>query len=263
VKKIVELIRQYGKLPEEPFPIVLFGSSNTAVNFGSRGRLTWGEWIHRALRLQAGMNFKVINSGIGGDTTRDLLNRIRRDVLYYRPKAVILTVGGNDCSRDLGLETYRSNLYRLVEILEDHGILPVLQTYYVPDYSAFHSQVPGKDARVRREFPMYMEAVRQVAAERGLGLIDLYRYFEPLYREDLALYKTLMIDDMHLSYVGNYAVASVVARQLGLGQLPMPEDIAGELSFVLGELDRYNGTGEPSGPASADPTGGADSDASR
>lgn len=233
-------IEKYKKLTEEPFPIVLFGSSNTAANYGSRGRHNWGEWLHRVLRINTGMNFKVINSGIGGDTTVKLLARINRDVLYYRPKAVILTIGGNDCSTDLGIEVFGKNLNRIVDIFNENGIITILQTYYVLDYSAFNSRVPGKDERIKREFPLYMDVVRKISKDRNIMLIDQYKYFEPLYRQNLCLYKRLMIDDMHVSYIGNFIIANNIARALDLGEIQIPEDVKEEFMFFLTEMDKLN-----------------------
>ena len=240
MKDIKNEIEKYKKLSEEPFPIVLFGSSNTAANYGSRGRHNWGEWLHRVLRINTGMNFKVINSGIGGDTTEKLLARINRDVLYYRPRAVILTSGGNDCNMDLGLDVFKKNLNRIIDILEENGIITVLQTYYVLDYSAFNSNQPGKDERVTREFPLYMDVVRETAKERCLTLIDQYKYFEPLYVTNLNLYKKLMIDDMHVSYIGNFIVANNVARALELGEIEVYDDVKDEFSFFVSEMDKLN-----------------------
>ena len=233
-------IEKYKELTDQPFPVVLFGSSNTAANYGSRGRHNWGEWLHRVLRINVGMNFKVINSGIGGDTTEKLLQRIDRDVLYYRPKAVILTIGGNDCSCDIGIDKYKENLNRIIDILSENNIITILQTYYVLDYSAFNSNQPGKDERVTREFPLYMDVVRETAKERGLTLIDQYKYFEPLYNSDLSLYKKLMIDDMHVSYIGNFIVANNVARVLELGEIQVYDDVKDEFSFFVSEMDKLN-----------------------
>ena len=233
-------IDKFKKLTEEPFPIVLFGSSNTAANYGSRGSHNWGEWLHRVLRVNAGMNFKVINSGIGGDTTEKLLARIKRDVLYYRPKAVILTVGGNDCCIDLGMDVFERNLNRIVDIFNQNSIIPILQTYYVLDYSAFNSSVPGKDERIKREFPLYMDIVRKISKERNIMMIDQYKYFEPLYRQNLGLYKRLMIDDMHVSYIGNFIIANNIARILDLGEIQIPEDVKEEFLFFLTEMDKLN-----------------------
>ncbi|MBN8526974.1 MAG: hypothetical protein J0M02_16695, partial [Planctomycetes bacterium] len=39
----------------------------------------------------------VINAGIGGNTTTEMLARLQRDVLAHRPDLVVLMAGTNDC----------------------------------------------------------------------------------------------------------------------------------------------------------------------
>jgi hypothetical protein len=41
-------------------------------------------------------DFKVVNRGIGGDTTRGVLYRLNADVLALKPAAVVLLIGIND-----------------------------------------------------------------------------------------------------------------------------------------------------------------------
>lgn len=44
----------------------------------------------------AGLPLKVVNRGIGGDTTPNLLYRLQDDVLDLHPRALVLTIGTND-----------------------------------------------------------------------------------------------------------------------------------------------------------------------
>ena len=38
----------------------------------------------------------VINAGVGGNTTRNLLKRVKKDVLAKKPDVVVMMVGTND-----------------------------------------------------------------------------------------------------------------------------------------------------------------------
>lgn len=42
----------------------------------------------------------MINSGVGGNTSREALDRIGKDVLVYRPDLVMVEFGGNDATPD-------------------------------------------------------------------------------------------------------------------------------------------------------------------
>ena len=61
---------------------------------------------------------QVINAGVGGNTTKDLLVRIDRDVIDLNPDLVIVMVGTNDMlnSRKMvSYSDYTSNLELLVK----------------------------------------------------------------------------------------------------------------------------------------------------
>lgn len=45
------------------------------------------------------LNIRVTNSGISGNTSRDLLNRFERDVLALKPNWVSICIGINDVWR--------------------------------------------------------------------------------------------------------------------------------------------------------------------
>ncbi|MCM4156959.1 GDSL-type esterase/lipase family protein [Gramella sp. AN32] len=66
----------------------------------------------------------VINAGIGGNTTQDLLKRIDKDVLAKSPDLVILMVGTNDMlnsKKMIDYPTYTSNLKSLINKIKDSG----------------------------------------------------------------------------------------------------------------------------------------------
>ena len=85
-----------------------------------------------------------------------------------------------------------------------------------------------------------MDVVRETSKERNLKLIDQYKYFEPLYLNNLNLYKKLMIDDMHVSYIGNFIIANNITRELNLGEIQIPEDVKDELNFFVSQMDKLN-----------------------
>jgi hypothetical protein len=60
-----------------------------------------------------GGNFPTLkgaNRGIGGDTSRGVLVRLREDVLVLRPRAVVLLIGTNDIEQGAAPETIAANI---------------------------------------------------------------------------------------------------------------------------------------------------------
>jgi lysophospholipase L1-like esterase len=129
--QILESIMNKWKLnPQKPIRVVAFGSSNTELHWHSLGHFNWFSWLSSALREWVGRHVTLINQGINGETSKDLLKRIDRDVLSFNPDLVIITIGGNDTWKELTIQEYQDYLTQIVEKIRDIKALPVLQTYY-------------------------------------------------------------------------------------------------------------------------------------
>ncbi|MGH7045430.1 MAG: arylesterase [Stellaceae bacterium] len=81
----------YGLMPDEAFPARL------------------EVWLHRH-----GIDARVINAGVSGDTTADGLARLDW-ALADKPDLVILALGANDALRGIDPATVRSNLDRMLD----------------------------------------------------------------------------------------------------------------------------------------------------
>ncbi len=75
--------------PPRNGPIIAFGDSLTAGVGASMGQSFPSQLARRA-------DVSIVNAGISGDTTRDALERLERDVLERDPSVVIVWLGGND-----------------------------------------------------------------------------------------------------------------------------------------------------------------------
>ena len=88
------------------------------------------------------LNIRVTNSGISGNTSRDLLNRFERDVLALKPNWVSICIGINDVWRQFDCPAipecavqpaeYRENLEKMLTALQGKvkGIF-LLTPYYM------------------------------------------------------------------------------------------------------------------------------------
>ena len=104
--------------------IVAFGSSNTDRRIHG---LHWFDWLDLGIKQTHGRVAHSINAGTGGDTTRELLRRWDEGVALYQPRAVFITIGGNDANpeKDLGADQYRANLRTLVQRVRELGAVPI------------------------------------------------------------------------------------------------------------------------------------------
>jgi len=70
-------------------------------------------------------NITLINAGISGNTSLDVLNRLSSDVIPFEPDLVILMIGTNDLLNTnnlLGYKEYESNLVEIVNALRERCI---------------------------------------------------------------------------------------------------------------------------------------------
>jgi lysophospholipase L1-like esterase len=125
----------------------------------------------------------VVNAGIGGNNTVNLLKRIDADCLAHKPTLTILMVGTNDMNHGkyVPLEKYRQNLSTLSERIIASGsqlllmtILPFYEPYLLLRHPAEFFKPEG--AVVRRQ--QVNDAIKQIATEKKASFLDIGNIFE-------------------------------------------------------------------------------------
>lgn len=120
-------------------------------------------------------NAKVINSGLSGETSTGLVNRLDW-VLQTKPDVTILTIGANDAIRGIDVATIEANIRTAVKRLQDNGsvvILGGMSIYdnlgsdYVAAFSDIYPRV-AKDMNVTL-IPFFLEGV---GGDRELNQAD-------------------------------------------------------------------------------------------
>ncbi|MDQ3815195.1 MAG: SGNH/GDSL hydrolase family protein [Armatimonadota bacterium] len=194
------IARLIARLRTEPLTrLVAFGSSNTERAEHCEGAHNWFDWLDVGLKHHYGRVHHCINTGISGETTRELLARFERDVAFYQPHAVIVTIGGNDANptRNMSTDEYRANLVELMTRLRRlSDCVPILQTYYSFDSERI-------DPVHAAQFPAFMQIVREVAAATDVALRDNLRRWELLRTRDVESFRALMRDPCHVNRLGH------------------------------------------------------------
>jgi len=85
------------------------------VFFGDSITQGWGTDFRKAFE-----GMKLANRGIGGDTTRGMLLRLKEDVLALNPKAVVLLMGTNDIEVEVPVDAIGRNFQKIVAALKAH-----------------------------------------------------------------------------------------------------------------------------------------------
>jgi lysophospholipase L1-like esterase len=132
----------------------------------------------------------VVNRGIGGEQTHELLERFDRDVIAARPRAVIIWGHINDVFRtprdsmDAGLARARDSYAEMVRKARAAGIEVILATEitmrrpagWLTAVRSWLGRVRGKetyDAYVNRHVSALNDWLRGFAAREGILVLDL------------------------------------------------------------------------------------------
>jgi acyl-CoA thioesterase I len=112
--------------------ILAFGDSLYA-GYGLKSGESMPAHVERLLRQQ-GINAKVVNAGVSGDTSAAGRNRLRftLDGLQRKPDLVLLGLGGNDVLRQIPVAETRANLAAMLEELQRRDIPVVLTGMRAP-----------------------------------------------------------------------------------------------------------------------------------
>ena len=169
---LASLMLAAGGLPAETgagdLRILMLGDSLTA-GYGLASRDALPSRLEAALR-ERGLDARVIDAGVSGDTTAGGLARLEW-ALADRPHAVIVALGANDALRAIDPEVARSNLDRLLASLSERGLPVLLAGMLAPrnlgsEYAA-HFDAIYPDLAERHDallYPFLLDGVATVAA---------------------------------------------------------------------------------------------------
>ena len=127
-------------------------------------------------------DFDVINAGIGGNNTADLLKRIEKDCLAHKPKLTILMVGTNDMNtaKYIPLADYEKNLDEIVKRIKSMKSKILLMTIlpcYEPDLLTRHKAEFYQPEGVSGRRKQINDVVKKIAAKYNTHLLDLEHRF--------------------------------------------------------------------------------------
>lgn len=121
----------------------------------------------------------VINAGIGGNTTAEMLARLQRDVLAHRPDLVVLMAGTNDCCNSAKLAdpaATAANYAALADAILPHArlLLATPPANHGPYLATRHPAAAYGDLPAAERMRRARAAVLALAAARGLPVVDMF-----------------------------------------------------------------------------------------
>lgn len=159
------------------------------------------------------LNIRITNSGISGNTSRDLLERFDRDVVSLKPDWVSICIGINDVWRQFDTpamldcqvqpDEYEKNVEEMILRVKDtvKGIF-ILTPYYME---------PNREDKMRARMDEYGAICRRLAEKHGCRFVD----FQKMYEEFCKIRHSSCIawDRVHPNQMGATLMAKEFLRQ--------------------------------------------------
>ena len=158
-------------------------------------------------------NNHVINSGISGDGSEDLLKRMD-DVYKYNPSKVFLLIGINDLNHDIKENDLLNNIQKIINGIKTNrkstkiyveSIYPINRnTFNDKDYS-FNENVTNDTIKE------FNKKLKNLCRENEITYIDVY---SKLLDSDGNLKDIYTIEGLHLNDLGYYKVTSSIINEV-------------------------------------------------
>lgn len=155
---------------------------------------------------------RVTNSGISGQTSKDLLNRFQRDVVDLNPDWVSICIGINDVWRQFDCpampdyqvptDEYEMNVEEMILSVKGKvkGIF-ILTPYYME---------PNKTDKMRSRMDAYGDICKKLAEKHRCVLVDLQAMFDRYFQYRHSSY--IAWDRIHPNSVGATLIAKEFLR---------------------------------------------------
>ena len=207
--------------------IVAFGDSITLgvrTDGSLREEQAWRAVLSKRLNAAGGGPWEIINAGIGGNTTADGIKRFEADALANKPDIVTLMFGVNDAAMlsfpdfrpipgpRVALAEYRKNLAHMIHRARRTGARVMLMTPCPMGNKYFNKHLePYKSHDKNYVLRSYAQAVREIAAELGVELVDVWTRF---LQEGM---NELLPDGVHPNPRGHEVIAGMLFRAIQNG----------------------------------------------
>ncbi len=192
-----------------PVTWVLIGDSITQAVEHTRGRRGYGELLAERVRGELGrLGDAVVNTSVAGSTSEDLLAEFHWRAGRFAPDVVIAMFGTNDSAEGHdGVRGFRFRIDQIVQRSRDLVALPILQT---------PPPVQSAEARDPEVVAAYADAVRQVARDLGVLLVDHHRHWTKAGEAGGEGIAEWFSDPFHPNAVGHLELARTLMRTLGI-----------------------------------------------
>jgi len=178
-----------------------------------------GELDRRAIwpsLVETRIKMRVVNSGIGGDTTGGMLSRFYPSVIQRQPDFVLIMGGTNDVWWDLDLNLIRANIFTMACQAEHHDIVPLVGLPLPMAVEKAHRQdfaaPPGGYDHCMEKLKTLVKVLTRSAEENEIALLDFFHPFCDKTGNAISSY--FLEDGLHPNAAGHSLMASITVDML-------------------------------------------------
>ena len=152
----------------------------------------------------------VVNSGVAGDTTDDILNDMKGRVYDYNPSKVFLLIGTNDLRDEKSVDEVVDNIKKIIENIETNKKDAEI---YLESIYPVNEEINEKVVELRNnpDINEINDKIEKYAEERNITCIDLH---EKLINDEGLLDRKYTKDGLHLNEEGYEVVTEELMKYL-------------------------------------------------
>ena len=158
--------------------------------------------------------YRVVNSGISGNTTNDLINRIDSDLYDYNPSVVIIQIGTNDIRASIKDEEIINNIKTIIKgIRKNRKNASILIESIYPlnrDMDAEYWKDVNIDYNNKHIIKLNND-IKELCKKESIKYIDIYT---SLLDNNKNLKEVYSKEGLHLTDLGYYKVTRIIKKFL-------------------------------------------------
>ena len=183
-----------------PITIVAIGDSLTQGWMVSKGYI---DFLREMLRMKfPESRFKLVNSGIPGDTADSGLYRLMGDVLYYNPDCVLIQYALNDAFSGFTEQQFKNNIKGMIEKIKENANTDII--LITSDYIG--------DNDDNRSIERYYQQLTVLGDDYRIPVALVHEYWKKKITDGIPFESLVQYDGVHPTEDGYRLMAEAVMK---------------------------------------------------
>lgn len=189
-----------------------YATENFSVNKNSKNIVLMGDSITEFWKVTDNDFFEknnLIDRGISGQTTSQMLLRFRQDVINLKPKTVVILAGINDIAENTGpisIENIFDNIKSMIELAQANKIKVILCSVLPANSFYWNTNIKPADKVIQLN--------KLLASYAKNNAIDYVDYYSEMVDSELGLQKKYGEDGVHPNITGYKVMEKLLLEKL-------------------------------------------------